>query len=291
MKPRYASIPIGEVQCHPRNARRGDVPAIAKSLAEHGQYRPLAVQESTSFVVAGNHTLKAARSLGWAEVEVGWLDIDDDEALRILLVDNTTADLASYEAGTLEELLHELHRTPRGLEGTGFTPKSLDQLIADNSPKLDGDERYTPAWMFEGMNVEFDLDLAGPAGGIDYLPAARTITKEDDSLTVDWSGNFAWCNPPFSSAADFGRKWLAEIEEGVWLGPMSHSTQYRVDLMKSAENIWFPNELEFHLLGGAAEGIAFPVFVAGFGKRGRLALDNLFKRKPDRGILAQIVKP
>lgn len=41
-------------------------------------------------VLAGNHTLQAARELGMAEVTVTQLDVDEEQARRIMLVDNRT---------------------------------------------------------------------------------------------------------------------------------------------------------------------------------------------------------
>lgn len=73
MKPNISAsetkdIAINRVKHYPLNPRRGDVNAIADSLQHHGQYRPIVVQKSTNFVLAGNHTLKAARKLGWTRI-------------------------------------------------------------------------------------------------------------------------------------------------------------------------------------------------------------------------------
>lgn len=124
-------VKIGDLRLHPHNARQGDVGAICQSLEAHGQYRPLVVQRSTGNVVAGNHTLQAAQALGWTEVDVTYLDVDDDQALRILLVDNRANDLATYDDSVLTDLLEALVRTEYGLAGTGFTGDDLDQMIAD----------------------------------------------------------------------------------------------------------------------------------------------------------------
>ncbi len=91
------TVAIDAIRPHPKNVRQGHVGLIGQSLQAHGQYRPIVVQKSTGYVLAGNHTLKAAGALGWQEIEVTWQDVDDDEALRILLVDNKTNDAASYD--------------------------------------------------------------------------------------------------------------------------------------------------------------------------------------------------
>jgi hypothetical protein len=57
--------------------------------------------------------------MGWKTISVILLDVDDEEALRILLADNTTADKGTYDNPQLNEILVELK--PLGLEGTGYT--------------------------------------------------------------------------------------------------------------------------------------------------------------------------
>jgi len=123
-------LPIETLHLHPHNARQGDVGAISQSLEAHGQYRPIVVQKSTMQVLAGNHTLQAASALGWKEIAATIIDVDDDQALRILLVDNRTNDLATYDDGVLIDLLESLVRSDAGLSGSGFDGSDLDELIA-----------------------------------------------------------------------------------------------------------------------------------------------------------------
>ena len=124
------------MQEHPKNVRRGDVEAIMESLRSHGQYRPLLVQESTNYVIAGNHTLQAAIALGWEHIAVSYIKVTDDQALKIMLVDNRTNDLASYDESDLMAVLNELEVD---LVGTGFDTEDL----ADLRFKLgDGDGTY-----------------------------------------------------------------------------------------------------------------------------------------------------
>ncbi len=129
------AVPPATLQLHPRNVRQGDVGAIAASLEAHGQYRPIVVQESTGYVLAGNHTLKAALALGADKVAATFIDVDDEEALRIMLVDNRTNDLATYDDSALAVLLEELVGSPSRLDGAGWTEEELDALLADlNEP-------------------------------------------------------------------------------------------------------------------------------------------------------------
>ena len=128
-------VDIDSVQPHEKNVRQGDIGAISESLKAHGQYRPIVVDRRTNRILAGNHTWKAAKALGWQQIAAGYVETkDDDEALRILLADNRTTDLASYDESGLAELLKQLVASDEGLEGTLFNNEDLDQLLVDAEP-------------------------------------------------------------------------------------------------------------------------------------------------------------
>jgi len=91
----------------PGNPRVGDTEAIAASLEEFGQLKPVVVKvndDGTAVVIAGNHTVEAARQLGWTQIAaVSVTDMDDKRARAFALTDNRINELGS----TNEELLHE----------------------------------------------------------------------------------------------------------------------------------------------------------------------------------------
>ncbi len=118
-------VPIAGLKLYGKNPRRGNVAAIAESLAAHGQYRPIVVRQGTNEVLAGNHTLRAAWQLGWVEIAATFVAVDDETAARIVLVDNRASDLGTYDDGALAELLAGLP----GLEGTGYDQHDLDRLL------------------------------------------------------------------------------------------------------------------------------------------------------------------
>lgn len=115
---------------HPRNARQGDVGAIAESIRANGYMAPVIAQRSTRYVIDGNHRLQAATSLGMAQIPTVWVDVDDETALRYLLAANRTNDLAAYDDGALVDLLIGLTDSPVGLAGTGYESDDLDHLVA-----------------------------------------------------------------------------------------------------------------------------------------------------------------
>lgn len=124
------TIAIRDLKPYPGNARKGDIPKIRESLRTHGQYRSIVVQESTGYVLAGNHTMLAADEEGWDRLECDVIDVDDEQARKIVLVDNRSNDLAEYDNKALADLLSELD----SLEGTGYDSSDLDALLAEVSP-------------------------------------------------------------------------------------------------------------------------------------------------------------
>ncbi|MFD3511903.1 ParB/RepB/Spo0J family partition protein [Streptomyces sp. NPDC058657] len=151
------AVPVADLAHYHRNPRTGDLRTIAASLSANGQYRPIVVNRGTltgraNEVLAGNHTLKAARHLGWEQIAVTWLDVDDDAAAKIVIVDNRSNDLAGYDTALLAEVLSELP----DLEGTGYDQEQVDDLL---------DTTALPA------PIELPTDGAGTgaAATVDYL--------------------------------------------------------------------------------------------------------------------------
>ncbi len=120
------SVPIDYLEPWPGNPRIHDIAVIADSLRAHGQYRPILVQASTNRIIAGHGTVEAAVSVGWTHVDVIRLDVDDEQARRILLVDNRSNDLAAYDDAALMALLNELDGD---YAGTGFDAEAYGLLL------------------------------------------------------------------------------------------------------------------------------------------------------------------
>jgi hypothetical protein len=127
--------PVAELVEHPDNPRRGDVAAIEASIEAHGFYGNIIAQTSTHRIIAGNHRYREMRARGEETIPVMWLDVDDDEALRILLNDNASNDGAGYDDAQMFVLLKRLSdETDVGLLGTGFSDDYLARLVAQLAP-------------------------------------------------------------------------------------------------------------------------------------------------------------
>jgi DNA modification methylase len=121
-------VPIDSIELHPRNPRIGDVEAVAHSLSRFGQLKPIVVQASTRYVVAGNHLVRAAQKLGWAEIAANVEELDDATAVAFMLADNRTADLGGYDDALLAAILAE-QTTADNLAATGYDPADVAALL------------------------------------------------------------------------------------------------------------------------------------------------------------------
>lgn len=142
-------FPVKDLRLYYRNAKKGNVDEIKKSLGVTGQYRTIVVNRGTytgreNEVLAGNHTLKAARELGWTAIAVNLVDVDDDQARKINLVDNRSAELGTYDKDLLAAEIAQL----QSLHGSGYSQEDLDKLLADEDDPVDSghEEAYTNRW-------------------------------------------------------------------------------------------------------------------------------------------------
>lgn len=126
-------VPIERVRQFPDNPNNGDVDSIAESMRVNGVYAGVMAQASTGFILAGNHRYAALLSLGAESIPVDWLDVSDEAAKRIVLVDNRTTRLGKDDESELLALLRELQETEEGLLGTGFTEEDMSYLVEETA--------------------------------------------------------------------------------------------------------------------------------------------------------------
>ena len=101
---------ISELTPYARNPRKNDgaVEYVANSIREFGFKVPIVV-DSKGVVVSGHTRLKAAKTLGLADVPVIVADdLDDTKIKAFRLADNKVAELADWDESLLIKELEEL---------------------------------------------------------------------------------------------------------------------------------------------------------------------------------------
>jgi ParB-like chromosome segregation protein Spo0J len=153
-----------------------------ESLREHGQYSPV-ITTLSGTILAGHHLVQAALRLGWTEVAIWPVDVSDAIARRILIADNRTSDLATYDSTALVELL----RSVPDLIGTGFDADELAALesaldgapVGGGVPKVDVDKEQLRIGTYR-FEVESDTFGAWESALIDQSgtpKAARRVVR------------------------------------------------------------------------------------------------------------------
>lgn len=184
-------VPVSGLKHYGKNPRRGDVDAIAASLTHNAQYKPIVVRTGTMEVLAGNHTLKAAKQLGWDEIAATFVDVDDEQAARIVLVDNRTNDIATYDNAELASLLQDLP----DLAGTGFDQAALDDILG-----IEQDPAEAPA---EADELPSTYRPIAKLGDIFELGEHRVICGDStstavlDALVGAERPDLMWTDPPY----------------------------------------------------------------------------------------------
>ena len=183
-------VPVGSLRPYGRNPRRGNLQAIRESLQAHGQYRPLVVNRRSGEVLAGNHTLKAALELGWEEIAVTYVDVDEEQAARIVLVDNRANDLAGYDDAGLAALLEGLPT----LAGTGYTATDLDRLLASLGTGREGTDTEPGEVPEQPRTQPGDLYLLGEHR---LLCGDATSRADLERLMAGEVAEVLWADPPY----------------------------------------------------------------------------------------------
>ena len=116
---------------------------------------------------------------------------------------------------------------------------------------LDSDAWYTPPWIFDGLGVEFDLDVASPAEPPPWIPARQRYTVADDGLALPWFG-LVWCNPPYSAPRPWCNRW-AEHPDGFLLIRSDLSTGGPFVAYNAASSLYVPAK-RVQFVNGHGEG-------------------------------------
>lgn len=88
--------------------------------------------------------------------------------------------------------------------------------FANEHPRQDTVDWYTPPEIFTALGLSFDLDPCAPAGGLPWIPAAKFYSNDDDGLIQPWAGR-VWLNPPYGRYTPNWLRKLARHGDGIAL--------------------------------------------------------------------------
>lgn len=137
-------------------------------------------------------------------------------------------------------------------------------------------EHYTPKFIFEQLGIKFDIDVAAPTGGVEWIPAMQYFDEFTNGLEQDWHGR-VWMNPPYSSPSAWVNKFI-DHGNGIALLVVSRSKWFR-DLWAVADAITLtPYNMKFERPDGHKKQISFQTMLFAIGQDNAKALTNIESR-------------
>lgn len=130
------AVDITDLKEDPKNARahgERSIASISESLRVFGQRKPIIAHVTTHVVIAGNGTLRAAKSLGWSKIAVVWVEDDRETATAYAIADNRTAELSTWDEQYLKEALALVNDAGGDiLDAVGFSTTEMDKYLAES---------------------------------------------------------------------------------------------------------------------------------------------------------------
>lgn len=104
---KYQVIPIEDIRPYWRNPRRltkESTDAVARSIKEYGFINPIVIDKDNT-IVAGHNRYQAMVQLGKSEVPCVRVDLTEDQAKAVRIIDNRTAELSAWDKNLVNELI------------------------------------------------------------------------------------------------------------------------------------------------------------------------------------------
>ena len=147
-----------------------------------------------------------------------------------------------------------------------------DSLFTYVNVETTTNDHYTPKWVFDLLDVTFDLDVAAPVGGVPWIPALHSYSQADDGLTQPWHG-LVWCNPPYSDILPWVRR-LNKHGNGIALLPHTKGG-WRQEIWEQADGLVESKEINqmlFNYQGRSNKSVFPTLFLAAWGDVGLKAI-------------------
>jgi hypothetical protein len=147
-------------------------------------------------------------------------------------------------------------------------------LFPDVQPIVTSDDYYTPKWLFDALNVTFDLDVASPINGPLFTPTKSYYSIHNDGLQQPWHGT-VWLNPPYSNPKPWVEKWLNH-KNGFALLPTNGGNWHKQLWESDAKGVWL-GRLAFVRNGKETAGSPLNIVLWAIGHENIKALERVGK--------------
>lgn len=155
-----------------------------------------------------------------------------------------------------------------------ITPRYLQPYADLKDHPMDGDEWYTPRWLFDALGLEFEIDVCGPEDREHVAtPTKRFFTEKDDGIAQEWAG-MVWCNPPYSTPEPWALK-MIEHGDGLLLVHMPMNAEWCVKVWEACSGIRLFQAMEFVRPDGTLQRPGYWLQLAAFGDVAAKALADM----------------
>ena len=108
---------------------------LKKSIIEFDYIDPIIINKRSGNICGGHQRLKILKELGYTEIDVSVVDLDDVKEKALNLALNKTG--GDWDLPKLSDLLLELDVGDIDIEITGFDADELEALLVDREGRLD----------------------------------------------------------------------------------------------------------------------------------------------------------
>lgn len=175
-----------------------DYEKLKRSIQEFGLVEPVVWNKRTGHVVGGHQRLKILRELGYEEVEVSVVDLDEErEKLLNVALNKIEGDWDNFK---LKELLQELEFGGADIELTGFDEDEIDKLfqqfVVDEEIR---DDAFDP----DEVLKEIEQPVTRPGDlwrlGVHYVLCGDATRMEDiRRLMAGKKAHMVFTDPPYN---------------------------------------------------------------------------------------------
>jgi hypothetical protein len=126
-------VPIAELRPNPRNPNKHSeeqVERLMAALSRDKQTRPVLARRANQMLIAGHGVHTAARRLGWTEISVIFLDVDQANADRIMLADDRLSNLSELDDRRVADLMKEIGQGD--WLSTGYSVEEANKLFGQS---------------------------------------------------------------------------------------------------------------------------------------------------------------
>lgn len=104
---------------------------LKKSIQEFGYVEPIIVNDRTGLIVGGHQRLAVLKDLGYKDVDIVHVDLDEDHEKALNIALNKIS--GDWDAEKLEDLLRDIDlNTSLDIEFTGFSRDEVNKLMITN---------------------------------------------------------------------------------------------------------------------------------------------------------------